>query len=237
MRVARLATVVVSVLAATGTAAAQSWEAKTELRPDSKSTCPKAALIYEFTVAGSELTAKPRGGGHALTGSVSADGRVSIHNRTPALGQVIISGNARSRELQATSSNYPGCIYAFQAGDMNAGLVSAYQGNVGDWALGRWDGRIVGNFGGVGIREYPRSVMVVKLPDGRIGCRYGGPDFVARLDWTPKCTVTANGISLATLDKTSVELTRADDRRMEGRVREASTPTAYTAFFARTAAD
>ena len=127
MRMARLTTVAVSFLAATGTAAAQSWEAKTELRPDSKSTCPKAALIYEFTVAGSELVAKPRGGGHALTGSVSADGQVALHNRTPALGQVIISGNVRSREMQATSSNYPGCIYAFQAGDMNAGLVSAYQ--------------------------------------------------------------------------------------------------------------
>ena len=79
--------------------------------------------------------------------------------------------------------------------------------------------------------------MVVKLPDGRVGCRYGGPDFVARLDWTPKCTITANGISMATLDNTSVELTKADDRRMEGRVREASNPTAIQLFFARAAAN
>jgi hypothetical protein len=121
-------------------------------------------------------------------------------------------------------------IYAFGAGDMNAGPVSACQGTVGDWASARWDGRIVGNFGGIGIRERPRSVIVEKLPDGRAGCRYGETEYATRLAWTPKCVVTANGISFATEANSSVELTPADARRMEGRVREAATHTAYTAF-------
>jgi hypothetical protein len=111
-----IALVVASVLVAEA-AVAQSWETKTELKKDSRSTCPKATLIYEFTMAGSQLSGRPCGCscsyGEALTGAIAADGKVGLHNRSPALGQVIISDNAHAKELQATSSNYPGCVYAF----------------------------------------------------------------------------------------------------------------------------
>lgn len=216
-----------------GSASAETWEAKTDLKPGSKSTCPRAALIMEFSLNGAELTAKARGG-ISLSGAVSADGKATLYGKHAALGNIVVGGNARTKELQATSSVYPGCIWAFVAGDMNAGLVSAYQGSVGDWALGQWKGRIVGNFAGIGIREYPRSLVVEKLPDGRAGCRYGSDDFAQRLAWVPKCSITANALVLTTDANSTVDLGRVDGRRMEGRVREPGTAQAFTIFLERT---
>lgn len=217
-----------------GTAAAESWEGRTELRPDSKSTCPQAALILAFNSDGTTLTARGKGRNPlVLSGPVAADGKVDLYGRTGALGQVALSGNARSRQMQITSSTYPGCVYAVVAGDMNAGLVSAYQGTGGDWSLGRWEGRIVGNFAGIGLREQPRALIIDKLADGRVGCRYGEPDYVASLAWVPDCAITGSAIQLRTLANSTVELTRSAADRLEGRVREAGTAQAYTVFLAR----
>ena len=225
--------VLLSIVGA-GAAGAQTWEGKSELKPNSKSTCPRASVIFDFAISGAELSAKGKGGGVSMNGPIAADGRVTLYGRSQAFGQIEMSGNTRTKDLQVTSSTYPGCVYAVvSAGDLNAGLVSAYQGNVGDWALGRWNGRIVGNFAGVGLTEYPRALIVEKLPDGRAGCRYGEASAVGGLAWTPKCTITANGISLATEANTTVELARADARRIEGRVREAATAQAYTIFLER----
>ncbi len=45
---------------------------------------------------------------------------------------------------------------------------------------------------------------------------------------------TANALTLMTEASTTIDLCRAGDRRIEGRVREAATAQAYTIFLERT---
>lgn len=179
VRKANVAASVVALLFAGG-ARAETWMATTENAPNTKPSCPKLSLSYEFTVAGRELSEKlPSGQVHR--GEVASDGAASLQYAGPsvAIGRITISGNVRSGQLQMFSSVAPECIYALKPGEGAARTLpaSAYQGTVGDWALGRWKGEIIPNVQGAGLISMPRVLVIEKMPDGRIACRFTEPAY------------------------------------------------------------
>lgn len=96
---------------------AQTWSASSELLPNSASSCPKTSSVYEFTVSGAELSVKTPMSG-VQRGSVAGDGSVRVVFAGPSVaGQVTISGNARSKEMQFTASGFSGCFWTLKPGD------------------------------------------------------------------------------------------------------------------------
>src|SRR5262245_8608890 len=111
-------------------AAAQTWQATTQLAPNAPSSCANATLPYEFTLANGALSVKvPTGQTHR--GSVAADGTVAIHYKSAVSGggDVTISGNVGSRVLRIASSQYKDCVYVLMTAVES--IASAYQGTVG----------------------------------------------------------------------------------------------------------
>ena len=91
----------------------------------------------------------------------------------------------------------------------NAPGATAYQGTVGDWALGRWTGSRYVDASFTRMTTDERILVVAKLPDGKVGCQWGTSADIAKAVWAPLCVITASTISLRTPTNTEVELTLA----------------------------
>ncbi|MCX7360403.1 MAG: hypothetical protein NTV97_00685 [Alphaproteobacteria bacterium] len=195
----------------------QTWLTTTQLT-SANSSCFRLALNYEFTLSGSELTVKGPTG-QSYRGAVAADGKVTIEYKgtTSAGGNVTIGGNARSRELRYSTSVLGNCSYALVPATEPA--TSAYQGNAGDWALGRWNGQRFTTLHGSAVQPQPSSLLVEKRPDGKVLCRWGDPETIAGSALASKCTITASDISLLSASDTTVQLTRNGATRLEGSAR------------------
>ncbi len=217
-------------------AQAQNWKATTEPARSNRGSCPTTSATYEFAITGAELSVKAPSG-HIHRGQIGQDGTVSLQyaSAAAAAGQISIFGNARSKQLQVVASSAPACIYVLVAEGTSTAAVapSAYQGTVGDWALGQWNGQIVRNYQGTSLLAHPRSLIVARMPDGRIGRRWGETQFVGVAGWAPKCTIDATTVSLTSAENSFVELTRGASNRLEGRVREADANLPSTAFLTR----
>ena len=177
-------------------------------------------MNYEFTLAGSELTVKGPTG-QSYRGAVAADGKVTIEYKgtTSAGGNVTIAGNARTRELRYSTTVLGNCSYALVPATEPA--TSAYQGNGGDWALGRWNGQRFTTLHGSAVQPQPTSLLVEKRPDGKVLCRWGDPETIAGTAFASKCAITASEISLLSASDTTVQLTRNGATRLEGSARNA----------------
>lgn len=85
---------------------------------------------------------------------------------------------------------------------------TAYQGNVGDWALGRWIGYQYLEDYYNRLNSENRVLIVTKLPDGRVGCQWGTPAGVTRANWSPRCEITSSKITVRTPDNVDIELSQ-----------------------------
>lgn len=92
---------------------------------------------------------------------------------------------------------------------------SAYQGTVGDWALGRWTGYRYSDASFSRMAADDRVLVVSKLPDGRAACQWGSPTEVARGGWAATCSITATTISMR-IGKAEVELYQSG-KELEGK--------------------
>jgi hypothetical protein len=112
-RIALLAFVLSFTLSAS--ALAQTWQAESALVPNPSVKCPNAPLMYELTLSRANLSLKTPGG-QVHNGTVAADGSVSLqYTSTSGAGTVVVSGNARARQLQMTMPrSLPGCVYALK---------------------------------------------------------------------------------------------------------------------------
>jgi hypothetical protein len=97
-------------------AQAQNWKATTEPAASNRSSCPTRSATYEFSVIGTELSVRAPTG-HIHRGPVAPDGTVSLEyaSASAAAGQITISGNARTKQLQQAASSSPGCTYNLAA--------------------------------------------------------------------------------------------------------------------------
>lgn len=98
---------------------------------------------------------------------------------------------------------------------------SAYQGTVGDWALGRWTGyRYLDDANFTRLVTEDRVLIVTKLPDRRVRCQWAVPNELARTGWATRCEITASKITLRTPANADVVLDR-EGADLEGRYIEA----------------
>lgn len=199
-------------------AQAQTWNATTYLQPGTPSSCPKISATYGFSVNGGELVAKIPSGS-VQRGPIGTDGIVNMrydsgHSR---VGWVTIAGSVPSRGLTLSSSAFPGCLYAL-AESAPSDPPSAYAGSLGDWALGRWDGLQVRNVGGVGLQSSPFSLIVERQSSGKVFCRFNTPDLVRISLWAPRCSVTADAVSVSS-GSSELALSRGADGRLDGTMR------------------
>jgi hypothetical protein len=109
--------------------------------------------------------------------------------------------------------------------------TSAYEGNVGDWALGRWEGYLYPNYSNSGMSSDPRIMIIERLPDGRVGCRWATPADLPKVGWARRCQITATTLSLVTTADSDVDLERSGEE-LEGRMRS-KTSTRYRAHLRR----
>ena len=86
--------------------------------------------------------------------------------------------------------------------------ASAYEGNVGDWALGRWTGHRFADTTYSRLTMDERVLVVARLPDGRVGCQWLTSGQQTREAWAPQCKISANKISLRNAANVEVELIR-----------------------------
>jgi hypothetical protein len=192
------------------------------------------SLAYELTVNGREFSAKVPSG-QVYRGEVAPDGMASVRYAGPsaAIGQIAISGDVRTKQFQMSSSVAPHCIYTLNPGQtVPTVMESAYQGNIGDWALGRWQGLLVANLQGVGIQSLARVLVIEKTPDGRVGCRFTEPAYADHAPWADHCAITASTITMRTRANSSIVLGRSAPNKLEGRSRGADS-TSLTVFLER----
>ena len=98
--------------------------------------------------------------------------------------------------------------------------TSAFDGNVGDWAIGHWKGTIWNNYSNTPMYTEERTLDVERLPDGKVGCRWAYPPDMP-VGWAPKCKIDEKGISLLSTAGSDVELSRSGVG-LEGRMRTKS---------------
>lgn len=204
-------------LVASAAAHAQSWKATTELVASSPSSCPRASLVYEFSVEGSRLKGTTPNG-KPIDSPIGADGAIVIdYQGSPQVGAVQITGNASTRQLESTASALRGCRYALVAAAAAAPSGMAPTG--ADWALGRWDGTVYmtgTSAGSMGLRSERRSLIVRKNADGTSTCNWAEPEHVQK---TParSCRIGTDTVSLVTVASSIVELTRSGPDDLTGR--------------------
>lgn len=96
---------------------------------------------------------------------------------------------------------------------------TAYQGTVGDWALGRWIGYQYLDANFTRLNPEDRVLIVTKLPDGRVGCQWATPAGIARAGYSARCEITASKMTLRTPSNVDIELNR-EGAELEGRYSE-----------------
>jgi len=97
-----------------------------------------------------------------------------------------------------------------------APATSAYAGNTGDWALGRWSGMRYLDAGFSRMVTEDWVLVVSKQADGKVACQLATSAEIDRAAPVPKCTITGNGISIRTAKNAEVELSM-DGGDLEGR--------------------
>jgi hypothetical protein len=108
---------------------------------------------------------------------------------------------------------------------------SAYEGTIGDWSLGRWEGFLYLNYSNSRMTAEPRIMIIQRLPDGKVGCRWAVPADLPKVGWAPRCQITATTLSLVTTADSDVDLDRSG-QELEGRMRTKSS-TRYRAHLKR----
>jgi hypothetical protein len=100
--------------------------------PNTKSMCPDPPALLEFTVEGPVIRMKSASGeDHA--GSVPPDGVVDLRftSTSTGAGTVIVTGNARSRDLQMTvPRGAPGCVWTQAADAAEARRVVSWNATI-----------------------------------------------------------------------------------------------------------
>lgn len=152
---------------------------------------------------------------------MAPDGTTLIRYTSPSaqVGDVTIEGNAKTQQMGVTASKAPGCNYTLVPA--TGGARSAYSGNVGDWALGRWEGtisQVAGNaYGSMGLTSGPRTLIIQRDSSGQVSCFWFIP--ADGQQPTKQCTVKANGISLITIASSVVELYPTGSDTLQGTFR------------------
>lgn len=93
--------------------------------------------------------------------------------------------------------------------------TSAYTGNVGDWAIGRWVGYRYLDAAYTRMTTADRVLVIARAADGNVGCQWGTPASLAKAGWAP-CVIDASSIVISPAAGTRVELSR-DGAELEGR--------------------
>jgi hypothetical protein len=96
--------------------------------------------------------------------------------------------------------------------------ATAYEGDVGGWALGHWKGLVERNVADVGLQSVPFAMVIQQASDGAVVCRYS-PSECPDAPWAPKCRIDATRIQITTLQNSSVELGRTSTGDVEGIMR------------------
>jgi len=92
--------------------------------------------------------------------------------------------------------------------------------NNGEWALGRWEGSIVSigtSSGTAELSQSPRTLIIQKNDAGAVTCLWFISNDPKSRQWTKRCTVGPNGISLETAASSVVELSRSGRDGLQGR--------------------
>lgn len=106
-----LPAVMLALVAASPAALAEAWRATAALAPESPATCRQAdisKLYFDFTETGSALLLKTSDG-QTFSAPVASDGSVATTVTVPVGAKkfaVDLTGNARTRELQAFNTRY-----------------------------------------------------------------------------------------------------------------------------------
>ena len=88
-----------------------------------------------------------------------------------------------------------------------ATLSTAYEGAVGDWALGRWVGVRFSDTTYSSLTTEERVLTVSRLPEGKVGCQWASAADPSSTQWATQCVITANSITVRT-PQAHVELDR-----------------------------
>src|SRR5258708_24220670 len=103
---------VVFAVLASSPVLAETWQATTQLVPQSPSSCPTVSLVYELSLERALFTGKAPNGA-AFSGNVGSNGAVRVqYVGSPQAGTVTITGNAIARQLEMSASGLPKCRYA-----------------------------------------------------------------------------------------------------------------------------
>lgn len=86
-------------------------------------------------------------------------------------------------------------------------VSTAYEGSVGDWALGRWVGVRYADSTYTSLTTEERVLTVARLPDGKVGCQWSSSAETSPAQWATECVVTANSITVRS-PQAHVELDR-----------------------------
>lgn len=97
-----------------------------------------------------------------------------------------------------------------------ASIASAYQGAVGDWALGRWKGNAYDRGGSrTSLNNIAFGFVIEKQEDGKVLCRSFGSAEQTPVIWAPKCEIDAKAIKITTPKGDILALGRAGEK-LEG---------------------
>ncbi|WP_156716868.1 hypothetical protein [Reyranella sp.] len=111
--------------------------------------------------------------------------------------------------------------YAPAYGQTPTPVSSAYEGNVGDWALGRWTGVRYADSTYSSLTTEERVLTVARLADGKVGCQCTSSADPSAAQWATQCVVTAGSITVRT-PQAHVELDR-HGAELDGRYVSAGT--------------
>lgn len=92
-----------------------------------------------------------------------------------------------------------------------AAQQSAYQGAMGDWALGLWKGSTYdkrASTTGTGARAVTVEMLVERQADGRVLCKLMDVRDRASAQWAPECSITADRVTMTTPNRNSVTVSR-----------------------------
>ena len=91
----------------------------------------------------------------------------------------------------------------------------------GEWASGRWEGRLVsiGNANGTAaLSQSPRTLIVRRDADGTVTCLWYVSNDPQSRQWTKKCKIGPRSISLETAAGSQVEMSRSGQDDLQGQL-------------------
>jgi hypothetical protein len=146
--------------------------------------CPDPPALLEFTVEGSVIRMKT-GSGEDHAGTVAPDGAVDLRftSTSTGAGSVIVTGNARSRDLQMTvPRGAPGCVWTLKPLDaVEARQVVSWNATIQQTG-GNATRCLSGHRGRVQTRGPSLAVFAAPSPNTPIIMMRVGPDGSADVD-------------------------------------------------------